>query len=161
MIVAMEDRETFNSRPHKEVDRKNFYEFYAPILSIHDLTRRSTIIKPIVVLRFCLSIHDLTRRSTRQSISSARSVLFQFTTSQGGRLDSDRRALESNRLSIHDLTRRSTRALDIFCTQCTFQFTTSQGGRHRSDSSSRSSTIFQFTTSQGGRRPHLHPARPP
>ena len=76
----------FNSRPHKEVDR-----FAKPA---HDPVH--------------LSIHDLTRRSTVSSVSSCGFSLFQFTTSQGGRRqDGDDHAGRSN-LSIHDLTRRST-----------------------------------------------------
>ena len=56
------------------------------LLSIHDLTRRSTIWD--IRKQYCvsLSIHDLTRRST----------------------ESDIRIAEQLDLSIHDLTRRST-----------------------------------------------------
>ena len=60
--------------------------FQAPeSLSIHDLTRRSTItIFPRYDL--CnLSIHDLTRRSTIIFLSLGHLKLFQFTTSHGGR----------------------------------------------------------------------------
>ena len=101
---------SFNSRPHKEVD-----EILPPaphsvfILSIHDLTRRSTAIlqysaksclsfnsRPhkevdVKLLTVCrlplvLSIHDLTRRSTSGIYPEKHHIY----------------------LSIHDLTRRST-----------------------------------------------------
>ena len=55
---------TFNSRPHKEVDVSHgYYNVETENLSIHDLTRRSTL-------------------KTYQKITE---MLFQFTTSQGGR----------------------------------------------------------------------------
>ena len=55
---------TFNSRPHKEVDRLIQVLLHQSDLSIHDLTRRST---EYICYKFAckfLSIHDLTRRST-------------------------------------------------------------------------------------------------
>ena len=123
---------TFNSRPHKEVDTapkipahsvENF-QFttsqggrHDPLrfpatrspLSIHDLTRRSTYNFGRIILWAKLSIHDLTRRSTPAGLSrTTRQKLFQFTTSQGGRPESNRAQAYNPRLSIHDLTRRST-----------------------------------------------------
>ena len=60
-----EERQTFNSRPHKEVDvfQNNWY--HVTVLSIHDLTRRSTGTMSLLAQLRDLSIHDLTRRSTR------------------------------------------------------------------------------------------------
>ena len=55
-----------------------------------------------------LSIHDLTRRSTRLAPYSGNSSSFQFTTSQGGRLEAGFNVPIILVLSIHDLTRRST-----------------------------------------------------
>ena len=145
-------------------------------LSIHDLTRRSTLSMILCNFQSSLSIHDLTRRSTH-SIRLHNAV---------------------ERLSIHDLTRRSTVVRSDNTVATSFQFTTSQGGRHlwrpvkhpcpglsihdltrRSTKSSqkypvcmdlsihdltRRSTfvaatfgrihVFQFTTSQGGRQYH-------
>ena len=77
-------------------------------LSIHDLTRRSTLFCCTYHKNLSLSIHDLTRRSTFffRYCPVAYNV-FQFTTSQGGRL---------NILSFNFLWN-------------IFQFTTSQGGR--------------------------------
>ena len=77
---------TFNSRPHKEVDRLIQVLLHQSDLSIHDLTRRSTIDRALcinVMLPFNSRPHK--EVDTRQSISSALNVLFQFTTSQGGR----------------------------------------------------------------------------
>ena len=78
---------SFNSRPHKEVD---------------DTVRAWGRMQK-------LSIHDLTRRSTWSGIGYHFVVRnFQFTTSQGGRLICAVLAIVSLILSIHDLTRRST-----------------------------------------------------
>ena len=59
----------FNSRPHKEVDNRRNTQTYRSIISIHDLTRRST------------DVWTLRRLFHGQ---------FQFTTSQGGRLEEER-----------------------------------------------------------------------
>ena len=56
--------------------------------------------------------------------------IFQFTTSQGGRLK--------------PIT-KNTEAM-------TFQFTTSQGGRPGTQCTGIGKDLFQFTTSQGGRQ---------
>ena len=76
----------FNSRPHKEVDVIGIYLRLCHTLSIHDLTRRSTVDEKELNEYLNLSIHDLTRRSTGTSLNQRR--IFS--------------------LSIHDLTRRST-----------------------------------------------------
>ena len=100
---------SFNSRPHEEVDSLVAVEVDKDNLSIHDLTRRSTIPSNTAqiatqsfnsrpheevdrhthfafVFHF-LSIHDLTRRSTLTVIPSVIELtVFQFTTSRGGRL---------------------------------------------------------------------------
>ena len=62
--ITYMNRESFNSRPHKEVDNQIKISIISIILSIHDLTRRSTWTVP-------------GRVQTR--------IFFQFTTSQGGR----------------------------------------------------------------------------
>ena len=91
MITAMHAHSgAFNSRPHKEVDRSAsqieivncFFQFTTSqggrleaddqetirtILSIHDLTRRSTCSRGMAWRRIYLSIHDLTRRSTQRA----------------------------------------------------------------------------------------------
>ena len=122
---------SFNSRPHKEVDCYSKRIFRDILLSIHDLTRRSTLLMRYSVKYHCLSIHDLTRRSTRSSLHKFQRAdsfnsrphkevdnivyeitndveSFQFTTSQGGRRQSERLHSSLPGLSIHDLTRRST-----------------------------------------------------
>ena len=99
-------------------------------LSIHDLTRRSTIPVEERLPEEPLSIHDLTRRSTNIFVTNSLVSSFQFTTSQGGRPD------RKMRDALHDA----------------FQFTTSQGGRPDSVRSLHLWPVsFQFTTSQGGR----------
>ena len=98
-------------------------------LSIHDLTRRSTLVVPTSRCSRRLSIHDLTRRSTVAALKDYVDGFFQFTTSQGGRPESAfNRAFASS-----------------------FQFTTSQGGRQLAPIRVGSLDVFQFTTSQGGR----------
>ena len=124
----------------------------APIkLSIHDLTRRSTVQSTCRKNRWRLSIHDLTRRSTITGMVKQSFEFFQFTTSQGGRQRRDKHdkrydgfqfttsqggrqnllnSIEDNKyLSIHDLTRRSTYFRKRSPDSWIFQFTTSQGGR--------------------------------
>ena len=121
----------FNSRPHEEVDFNNIeavgtkvFQFTTSrggrhrlipfvcqflILSIHDLTRRSTGNCGASSATGYLSIHDLTRRSTFLSIRFwAMAYFFQFTTSRGGRQYRRNMAGIQDNLSIHDLTRRST-----------------------------------------------------
>ena len=55
-----------------------------------------------------LSIHDLTRRSTIEDRIKQLTDFFQFTTSQGGRPEETAFLSKEIILSIHDLTRRST-----------------------------------------------------
>ena len=145
---------SFNSRPHKEVDGgqnvqgvigKNFqfttsqggrpggqrhYEG-SRRLSIHDLTRRSTVIRPrssysLAIFQFTTSqggrppnvcsvnvfrtFQFTTSQGGRLNLKCRwHSVkIFQFTTSQGGRPVIYKSFGSNNNLSIHDLTRRST-----------------------------------------------------
>ena len=89
----------------------------------------------------------------RNSIVQNILVIFQFTTSQGGRLLWLVQSGLAHILSIHDLTRRSTSVtLMLACSIWAFQFTTSQGGRRQAASIIITQAVFQFTTSQGGRR---------
>ena len=124
-------QDSFNSRPHKEVDAQ--IAANATIAAAFQFTTSQGGRRPTEDgsdNKTSLSIHDLTRRSTDFFFSSRCSIIFQFTTSQGGRLtqyrqchrngsfnsrphkevdiqDTDGRRVEL--LSIHDLTRRSTR----------------------------------------------------
>ena len=198
LIPLLLDHTPFNSRPHKEVDAAGTVPGGCPgILSIHDLTRRSTYEYARQVKKAKLSIHDLTRRSTFPSISQS-PFLCPFNSRPHKEVDGICRTIQCNKyLSIHDLTRRSTvpevasyppasfnsrphkEVDDIAELKALidelFQFTTSQGGRLcllPPGCSSRSLSIhdltrrstltcwtsisvasfFQFTTSQGGRR---------
>ena len=174
-ILPMSD--TFNSRPHKEVDCRRvntsgcsfIFQFttsqggrhgrkvgdsIGQTLSIHDLTRRSTAFLSPFYKNMHLSIHDLTRRSTKTTWLPFVTSTFQFTTSQGGRLENDDITSCVYLLSIHDLTRRSTRYRFCQIYLHIFQFTTSQGGRRLLLSHRCHSMSFQFTTSQGGRLQH-------
>ena len=78
--------QSFNSRPLKEVDIFNLVFLTIYCLSIHDLSRRSTLAVDYMVCVSILSIHDLSRRST--FFTGSRSLMII--------------------LSIHDLSRRST-----------------------------------------------------
>ena len=85
--------QSFNSRPHEEVDPK-------PLIAYN-----------IIVL----STHDLTKRSTTQGFRAARYVgVFQLTTSRRGRPDQGYDSFRIIRLSTHDLTKRSTIVDDRF-----------------------------------------------
>ena len=102
------NKQTFNSRPHKEVDFDGVALPDGMDLSIHDLTRRSTILSRISVIPRSLSIHDLTRRSTynRLAVNRFLNLSIHDLTRRSTRL-----ALYAHHphgLSIHDLTRRST-----------------------------------------------------
>ena len=146
-------------------------------LSIHDLTRRSTMLsdqqpKP-------KDFQFTTSQGGRQQklCQACLKWIFQFTTSQGGRQCWSPVFLPPGKLSIHDLTRRSTRyrnrkyyKIRSFNSRphkevdevlegegrgtAYFQFTTSQGGRLESYNHAIGEKAFQFTTSQGGRPFH-------
>ncbi len=127
----------FNSRPHEEVDATvavfvsttGVFQFTTsrggrlPVgtsiigkmfLSIHDLTRRSTLTRILCIVFIKLSIHDLTRRSTRNGLWNILPCFFQFTTSRGGRPGTDQDRQRRYNLSIHDLTRRSTHLRGVY-----------------------------------------------
>ena len=100
---------SFNSRPHKEVDHARVVAPPGYLhLSIHDLTRRSTnySYQAVALLIFQFTTSQGGRRLFRNSFAS--SLIFQFTTSQGGRLACSEFPPVPQYLSIHDLTRRST-----------------------------------------------------
>ena len=108
----------------------DIYSQAAMDLSIHDLTRRSTVPAEMGVATDTLSIHDLTRRSTF--------LVGVFT----GDWD----------LSIHDLTRRST--CSTAASETVYYSFNSRPHKEVDLLSSlpqKQSSIFQFTTSQGGR----------
>ena len=75
-----------NSRPRKEVDIEWRKGTGNTDISTHDLARRSTAWEFILCKRIGISTHDLARRSTCPSLRPrSSSILFQLTTSQGGR----------------------------------------------------------------------------
>ncbi len=122
---------SFNSRPHKEVDRKRQH-FLARRLSFQFTTSQGGRPKTMV---YGDIFHD-----------------FQFTTSQGGRLYWS----TSFKSVFLPFNSRPHKEVDIFPKKILivcifFQFTTSQGGRRLQGNETRESHIFQFTTSQGGR----------
>ena len=127
--------DSFNSRPHKEVDHIRFNYKRSPITSFNSRPHKEVDdVFPVFLDCLNLSTHDLTRRSTFTSIRiygilrnfqlttsqggrpSMSFVLpsvsiFQLTTSQGGRPARVYRITNYVYLSTHDLTRRSTRQL--------------------------------------------------
>ena len=119
----------FNSRPHKEVDDCSQSSVHSGYISIHDLTRRSTIVPPLVL--YARSFQFTTSQGGRPDLlfPEFNPELFQFTTSQGGRPCLGKEYAEP----------------------VLFQFTTSQGGRLMGSDEISDDCIFQFTTSQGGR----------
>ena len=106
-VINLIKTATFNSRPHKEVDKN---PETTPTLETTFQFTTSQGGRPVtfgIAPRISLSIHDLTRRSTPTSRAMSEYCAFQFTTSQGGR--------------------RFTPTISFIFK--TFQFTTSQGGR--------------------------------
>ena len=105
-------RASFNSRPHTEVDITRGKKAKTTILSIHDLTRRSTCDRQyqrkIVIFQFTTS-HGGRRDLLNGGINAG---VFQFTTSHGGRRRVGYCFSRVSALSIHDLTRRSTLKTD-------------------------------------------------
>ena len=97
----------FNSRPHKEVDDLGDTHPKQYLLSIHDLTRRSTLYP--LAPRGEGDFQFTTSQGGRHTYFLLRLLhqIFQFTTSQGGR-------------PLLSLPLKHWRI---------FQFTTSQGGR--------------------------------
>ena len=104
---------------------------YVNILSIHDLTRRSTSATDKTGYR-PYSFNSRPHKEVDQAPEYQKMGMgvFQFTTSQGGR-----RIPKS-----------------VYEKQFSFQFTTSQGGRLQMWMKIQCLVHFQFTTSQGGRR---------
>ena len=81
---------SFNSRPHKEVDRRT------------------------VIRKHGNALFQFTTSQGGRPLYRAMQIneeVFQFTTSQGGRRVWAERQFEDQDLSIHDLTRRSTSSL--------------------------------------------------
>ena len=129
-MTTQSQKKPFNSRPHKEVDNT-------------DVTN---------LLNAYLSIHDLTRRSTPETLTSGCTLIFQFTTSQGGRPYLPSVSIQPLYLSIHDLTRRSTSTIVSHLPQI-LPFNSRP---HKEVDSGKTTFysryfVFQFTTSQGGR----------
>ena len=124
--------ESFNSRPHKEVDKTRDTELYRnvsfnsrPHKEVDFACPYSTCLcnspfnsrphKEVDLSCFCrnicicrLSTHDLTRRSTKLQRIRVNLAVFQLTTSQGGRRIFRSTCHRVPGLSTHDLTRRST-----------------------------------------------------
>ena len=99
----------FNSRPRKEVDIEWRKGTGNTDISTHDLARRSTAWEFILCKRIGISTHDLARRSTCPSLRPrSSSILFQLTTSQGGRRVKWSLCQTRILISTHDLARRST-----------------------------------------------------
>ena len=122
-------------------------------ISTHDLTRRSTTFLSKQRIPLHISTHDLTRRSTGAlNKQIPKEVVFQLTTSQGGRHELAKEIEELVDISTHDLTRRSTNTLmelrqpnGISTHDLTRRSTAYIIGEGLTDAA------FQLTTSQGGR----------
>ena len=78
-------------------------------------------------------------------------MVFQFTTSQGGRRRSDGRTWRNVPFNSRPHKEVDVHTVRNAGRKLTFQFTTSQGGRPESYSYPVFQGFFQFTTSQGGR----------
>ena len=125
------DPSPFNSRPHKEVDCAVSYISLLIDLSIHDLTRRSTFLVSTIFDRI-ISFNSRPHKEVDHLplYNRRHSGTFQFTTSQGGR---PRSVLVGVTLQT-PFNSRPHKEVDnhqALCQLCfsVFQFTTSQGGR--------------------------------
>ena len=120
----------FNSRPHKEVDDNTESETTTKALSIHDLTRRSTVFL-IFYIHIRIPFNSRPHKEVDNDAPISSGSYFSFNSRPHKEVDpmiiGD---LKEGILSIHDLTRRSTSTGMSPCRYIlTFQFTTSQGGR--------------------------------
>ena len=195
---------SFNSRPLKEVDQQGFTSCSIPLnfqfttsqggrlddhdtyiddfdLSIHDLSRRSTIDLKSKKIERSLSIHDLSRRSTLSGCKRDICIFpFQFTTSQGGRPDqlrilSGKATFNSRPLKEVDLTgpqtpsrshpfnSRPLKEVDALGINKMLKRNTTFNSRPLKEvdvlgkTGSPGIRSFQFTTSQGGRLVRMRP----
>ena len=121
-----------------------------------------------------ISTHDLARRSTAFGRLYNLALVFQLTTSQGGRLNTcsfytsykyfnsrPRKEVDDQRVAHQEWRRyfnsRPRKEVDIYLAEWEdveklFQLTTSQGGRPWNQLARKASNLFQLTTSQGGRQ---------
>ena len=139
--LATTHNETFNSRPHTEVDMERHEALMDDLkLSTHDLTRRSTREDSGRDRSRSLSTHDLTRRSTSKERLQKLKIT-SFNSRPHTEVDEiDLLSYPIRVLSTHDLTRRSTYWTDFDFMAENFQLTTSHGGRLGVGSMSRKST---------------------
>ena len=144
---------SFNSRPHKEVDRSRS----RPRRNCGSFNSRPHKEVDAICADFpsdrVLSTHDLTRRSTRRDGEWVDLWTFQLTTSQGGRL-----LFHVLRFRSSPFNSRPHKEVDTLPDSLPalrnhhFQLTTSQGGRQHKEAEIVGTGVFQLTTSQGGRR---------
>ena len=125
----------FNSRPHKEVDQQCILNRIHHV-NFQFTTSQGGRLPPVcrVMQGYDLSIHDLTRRSTLYTYKLGLRQNFQFTTSQGGRLQDP---VQSS-APLRSFNSRPHKEVDeqrllILTVSYIFQFTTSQGGRRQSE----------------------------
>ena len=176
--LSKNHRPRFNSRPHEEVD-VHAHQSLEPIRFRFnsrpheevDVLRESAACNTIV------STHDLTRRSTIIHYSSLPTVMFQLTTSRGGRPSAAKRKRNvrcfnsrpheevdcsvycwvcTSSVSTHDLTRRSTLFnIQNGCVQFCFNSRPHEEVDVVVPSNADASKVFQLTTSRGGRQQFL------
>ncbi len=168
----------FNSRPRKEVDIEWRKGTGNTDISTHDLARRSTAWEFILCKRIGISTHDLARRSTCPSLRPrSSSILFQLTTSQGGRLldtlfivmfagtfqlttsQGGRRTEAERVLAVHDFNSRPRKEVDAEDREADIPDLISTHDLARRSTyffyNNTTQKIFQLTTSQGGRQQFL------
>ena len=109
------------------------------------------MISSLLLRYISISTHDLTRRSTVEKQPGSSLILFQLTTSRGGRhCNCAMSALESHFNSRpHEEVDAAVLDRQDFSTK--FQLTTSRGGRPLLLSRLIMTVKFQLTTSRGGR----------
>ena len=127
--------ESFNSRPHAEVDFLAICMY--PLYQIFQLTTSRRGRPQKIHRNAIISIFQLTtsRRGRRNLlIPCCTSLSFQLTTSRRGRPPPGATSSQTANLSTHDLTQRSTKGYAGTGMGFCFQLTTSRRGRQRMES---------------------------
>ena len=124
--------QTFNSRPHTEVDVHRLELQLSRIKPFNSRphTEVDLLAGIIFSIKIVLSIHDLTRRSTSPVLIRRKRTIFQFTTSHGGRHGWRKAKKKWRTFNSRPHTEVDSSASSSASTiSPNFQFTTSHGGR--------------------------------
>ena len=121
----------FNSRPHEEVDENIRCAAYAPDISTHDLTKRSTNLQRLTQHRRNISTHDLTKRSTIH-LTAAENHEKHFNSRPHEEVDRSHSVRTAPEMDFNSRPHEEVDMMYSPMTSCRreFQLTTSRRGRH-------------------------------